>query len=714
MHYLTLHDNWSVRPLDTFSQGIYPRDTAGWIPTTVPSHWQQNPELERHAGKVVYRCDFSVPAPDTVMQARYWLRVNGAFYWSQPYFNGVDLGRHEGYFIPYECEITGWLQAENSLLMEVECFDEHTKYTKRMLTGVFSHWDVIDPLANPGGIWLPVELHRSGPVRLHAARLRTEALSERFAQLRFHLDIDSLVERIVTVRWTLTPKTFAGRSHVVEQRRELRAGTQEVSGLLKVQEPQLWWTHDLGSPDLYAVQVELFLDDEVSDRQEFAFGVRRFELRNWIPHLNGKRFLVKGNNYPPGDMRIATMTRERYDHDLELAKACYMNLLRVHAHIDHPALYDAADAAGVLLWQDMPLQWLYQPAVLPEARRQARAMARLLENHPSVAIYCMHNEPVFLTDTADETWFTRMRTSWHGFFFSWNRDVMDSQLKDVVERQDPTRPVVRSSGEFEMPLIREGTDAHAYFGWYKTYGPLRELDKNIQRFNNHMRFVTEFGAQSFPNLESSLKFMDADLAKLDVEHLVQRHGFQADILQNWVDWRAAKSLAELIELTQTYQSYINRFYIDRLRFHKYRPTGGIVPFILVDPHPAISWSVIDYWRVPKRSYDALRQAFSPQYAFTIHRADPFRVAEPIELPIYVVNDAHESHPGLRLEAELFSPDGSQLARITHHLSLGADCPSQEIDRVRLTPSQPGHYQLHIRLYGIAEPFANIYNLIVVG
>jgi beta-mannosidase len=713
MHYLTLGDNWSVRPLEAFNQGIYPRDATGWLPTRIPSHWQQEPALDRHAGKVVYRCDFALPAQDLIRHARFWLRVNGVFYWSQPYFNGVDLGRHEGYFIPYEHEVTGWLQPENMLLMEVECFDEHTKYTKRMLTGVFSHWDVIDPLANPGGIWLPVEIHRSGPVRLYAARCRTEALSEHFAQIRFDLDLDSLVERSVTLRWTFTPRTFAGRVQVFEQRRELRAGSQELSGLLKLQEPQLWWTHDLGRPDLYTVQVELLLDDELSDSEEFAFGVRRFELRNWIPHLNAKRFLVKGNNYPPGDMRIATMTREQYDRDLTLAKACHMNLLRVHAHVDHPLLYDAADAAGMLLWQDMPLQWLYQPAVLPEARRQARAMARLLENHASVAVYCMHNEPVFLTDTADETWFTRMRTSWHGFFFSWNRDVMDSQLKQVVEREDPTRPVVRSSGEFNMPFIREGTDAHAYFGWYKTYGPLRELDKNIQRFNNHMRFVTEFGAQSFPNLESSLKFMDADVTKLDVPHLVLRHGFQADILQNWINWRAASSLAELIELTQAYQSYINRFYIDRLRLHKYRPTGGIVPFIFVDPHPAISWSVIDYWRVPKRSYFALRQAFSPQYAFTIHRADPFRVAEPIEVPIYAVNDDQEAHVGLRLEAQLFDPAGVQLAQVKHHINLAADCISQEIDRLRLTANQPGNYRLRIRLEGGTEPIENEYTLRVV-
>ena len=38
------------------------------------------------------------------------------------------------------------------------------------------------------------------------------------------------------------------------------------------------------------------------------------------------------------------------------ARECHMNVLRVHAHVAHPALYAAADAQGLLLWQDFPLQ----------------------------------------------------------------------------------------------------------------------------------------------------------------------------------------------------------------------------------------------------------------------------------------------------------------------------------------------------------------------
>lgn len=726
MYLQTLSDNWFIRPLQP-AEHFDPRgtpaapetpDTHGkWLPIEVPSHWQQHPALSDHAGRVVYRCTFAAPSSLILPRphlTRIWLRINGIFYCSQPAINGVVLGRHEGYFDPYEHDITTLLQAdENHLLIEVDCPDEHNRLGKEMITGVFSHWDCLDPAANPGGIWLPVELHASGPVRLQGVRCHSETFDERFAQLRFAVDLDAAAPAAVTLRWTITPRTFAGAPQTIEQQRTLRQGTQTIGGMLKLYEPRLWWTHDLGTPDLYAITLEVFREDQLSDRHSFAFGVRRFELRNWIPHLNGVRFLIKGNNYAPGDMRIATMTPDRCEQDVRLARECHMNFLRVHAHVDHPALYDAADAAGMLLWQDFPMQWLYRPTVLPEARRQTQAMVHLLYNHPSIIAWCMHNEPIFVTDTADETLLTRLRTYLSVFGFSWNRDVLDTQLKRVASREDPSRPVVRSSGEYALPW-RRGTDSHFYFGWYASYGALQGLENTRKHFPANLRFVTEFGAQSFPNVESCAAFIATDYDQLDIEHLAQRHSFQPEVMGKWIDWRAARSLPELVEMTQDYQIFINRFYIDRLRYHKYAPTGGIVPFMFCDPYPAVLWSILDYWRVPKRSYHAMRLAFSPQYAFTILKPDAYRVAESIEIPIYVVNDAHEEIAGARLVGWLRAPDGHELASIDHALMLGADSTAQEIDRLRLTPTLPGRYTLELELSGGSETVRQHYDITVVS
>lgn len=711
-HTQLLGGDWQLMPIESFRQGFYPLDDDAWLTQTLPAHWQQHPLLDRYAGKMVYRKRFSAqrlgdgswglgqktsnPHPPTP-NSRYWLRLNGIFYWSQAYFNGVDLGRHEGYFTPQEHEVTSWLAAENTLLIEVDCPDEHDKRGKRMITGVFSHWDCLDPATNPGGIWLPVELIASGPARIQGLRLHTEALGADAAELRFQATLDAAAPADATLRWTIAPKNFAGPVQTIEQRRALAAGPQTLAGTLEVRDPQPWWTHDLGHPNCYTVTLEVLYDGAVSDAHSCTFGIRRFELRKWIAYLNGKRLFIKGNNYAPGDTRIATMTPERCAHDIQLAVECHMNMLRVHAHVDHPAFYEAADLAGVLLWQDFPMQWLYRRAVLPAAEQQVREMLHLLGNHPSIAIWCMHNEPLYAVDTKDETLYTKARAYFSVFIWNWNRDVMDRRLKRIARAEDSSRPVVRSSGEYAVPFFRNGTDTHFYFGWYgSVYGALRSFEPLARHFPDNIRFVTEFGAQSLPNLESSLRFMPAEIGQVDWDYLTERHHMQPNMFDYWLQWRTAGSLEQLVHMTQEYQSAINRFYIDRLRHNKYRPTGGILPFMFNDSNPAIQWSIVDYWRVPKRSYHAMQQAFHPQYVFTLLAKDHYPPGQPIELPIYVVNDAHQAAP-VELTVQLLDPQGATVAQVSRALTLPADCMAMEVDRLRLTPERPGAYRLELGL-----------------
>ena len=56
----------------------------------------------------------------------------------------------------------------------------------------------------------------------------------------------------------------------------------------------------------------------------------------------------------------------------------------------------------MLLWQDMPLQWGYARSVRWQAQRQATEMVALLAHHPSVAVWCAHNEPLAIEVDAED------------------------------------------------------------------------------------------------------------------------------------------------------------------------------------------------------------------------------------------------------------------------------------------------------------------------
>lgn len=477
-----------------------------------------------------------------------------------------------------------------------------------------------------------------------------------------------------------------------------------------IKEPRLWWTHDQGFPHLYRVTIGVGGGGrrKPSDSVEFTYGLRTFEMRDWIAYLNGRRLFIKGNNYGPGDTRLATMNRERFQQDLESAKQAHMNMLRLHAHVEHPAFYEVADELGLLVWQDFPLQWRYSKEVLPEALRQAELMVDLLYNHPSIIVWCMHNEPSIQPEPDGRRFWWALQTLFSQIVYDWNRDVMDRKLKRRVKELDGTRFVVRSSGEWSVPILRRGTDSHIYYGWYGNKDPREKLE----RPGRSLRFVTEFGAQSFPNYESSVQFMSAELSRIDWNRLQERHSLKRGIMDKWLDLASFGDLRQLIEATQDYQIALNRKYIDRLRYHKYRPTGGVVTFSFHDPNPAIQWSVIDHWRVPKRSYYHMQRAFHPQYVFTLLDKSEYQVGEEIAVPIYVVNDSQESYDEVGVGAEVVDAQARRTTQASFLTSLERDSIAELVRLLHLRFAEPGERRLRLKLEYGDQVFENEYPLLI--
>ncbi len=717
---ISLDGAWELIPTPSF-RGNYYSDER-WLSVTVPGHWQQHPELERYAGKVVYRKRFEL---DRAKGRRYRLRLNGVFYFYIVYLNGFRLGENEGYAFGREFDITEHLNARapsNELLIEVECPDEADKSAKRLVTGVFSHWDCIDPATNPGGIWQSVEIVETGPVYIAEFRLTPVRREDviRLAEenppdaieLRADIVANSLTPSAPVYRVTFTPHNFEGKPFSIAWRANCGPGENAVTRFFKLDNPQLWWTHDLLDPNLYTVRVETFGDELLRTRHdawEFKWGLRWFEMHDWVPYLNGHRFFLKGNNYPPGDTRIATMTRERYRQDLQLAKDAHMNFMRVHGHVEKREFYETADELGLLIWQDFPLQWAYHGSVVAEAERQVPLVIRSLYNHPSIGIWCMHNEPIALIETSDHGLRSILRAGIASYVYSWDRNVLDTRLKQVAGRTDPTRPVIRASGKWALPWMRD-TDSHFYFGWYKAYdGPKRRFEFLKRIFPSVVQFVTEFGAQSFPNLESAVKFMDPDIARIDWKRLEARHHFQPEQMASWYDWRAARSLADLIAMSQDYQSELNQYYVDWLRYHKYRPCGGFAAFMFLDSDPAVQWSIVDYWRAPKRSYYAMQIALNPQYVFAQFKKDAYRAGEPISVAVFAVNDTLWSYDRVTIGARVLDAAG-QVAWQGQPLStaLGPDCLAQHAGDLSIVLTKPGDYRLELAMRYGDDPLTNTY------
>ncbi|HPQ69208.1 MAG TPA: glycoside hydrolase family 2 TIM barrel-domain containing protein [bacterium] len=704
----TLSGLWQLAPIS--APGVKAETIETWHEMPVPSHWQQHEALREYAGRMLYRKEFPFKAKKG---RRHHLVLPGIFYWSTVTLNGRRLGDHEGYFNPQRYDVTDLLAAKNELLIEVNCPNEKNRSGKRMITGVFSHWDCLDPTTNPGGIWLAPEIHSSGDAYLESCLFHTDEIGAGEASVTLRLEIVAATAGEQKCLVELTPANFEGERYSFERKLDLDAGRNKATFHETLPEPALWWTHDRGAANLYQLTVTLKSGRTVTDAVEHEVGIRTVRFDDWICTLNNERLYLKGNNQPPTDTRIATVTYGDCVRDVELYKQCNLNSIRVHAHVDHPEFYRAADRLGVLLWQDFPLQWSYSQEAMPAAVRMIREMGTLLYNHPSIGIWTCHNEPIYLVETDDYNIKEKLKSAYTLFFRSWNRDVLDVELQKALRQVDPSRFVNRSSGELDLPW-RHGGDTHFYFGWYKEQGNTHRLFDSIivKRFPNNLRFVTEFGAQSFPNLENCHKFMDADIRKIDWKELRRKHSLQPELMDYWIGLQQP-DLATLVTKSQDYQSMVNRFHLDRIRRHKYAPNGGVMPFMFTDPNPAIQWSIVDYWREPKASYQAMRDAMRPVYPFCLLSADKRKQhARPIQIDVFMVNDTRDDLGEVTLDLRIADGAGREVAHFTPRASVGPDSEAVHFLTAHESPEEPGEYTVTLTYAKGKDTFANVYTFTV--
>ncbi len=132
--------------------------------------------------------------------------------------------------------------------------------------------------------------------------------------------------------------------------------TRTISTRLKLKQPQLW---SPDSPFLYSIRIQLLQKKEIIDHFDQSLGIKQINFRDGNIYLNGNRFVIKGVNWVE-DYLIDGAIFDRYQlqKDLDLTKQLYANAIRVVNHPAHPVLTTLCDSLGLLLLQEIPLDWI--------------------------------------------------------------------------------------------------------------------------------------------------------------------------------------------------------------------------------------------------------------------------------------------------------------------------------------------------------------------
>jgi beta-mannosidase len=382
--------------------------------------------------------------------------------------------------------------------------------------------------------------------------------------------------------------------------------------------------------------VTVYVEHEITDARTVRTGFRQVSSHNWALWVNGERMFIKGANLNPTRQALAEATPAELRGDILLARDAGLDLVRLQAHVTRPELYDAADEMGMLVWQDFPLQWGYARSVRRQAVRQATETVDLLGHHPSIVVWCGHNEPVAMDVAAAHEADRALTPAYVAAqeLPTWNRIILDRSVRRAFERADTSRPVVAHSGVAPHPPKLSGTTSHLWFGWY--YGAAADLAGLAATIPRMVRFVTELGAHAVPEDAS---FMQPEhWPDLDWKRLTERHDFQRVVFERRVPTADFATFDEWRQASQRYQALVLKQQIEQLRRLKYRPTGGFTVSSLADAHPAVTAAVLGHDRQPKLAYAALVDACRPVIVVADWLPPALAPGAALALDVHVVSD----------------------------------------------------------------------------
>jgi beta-galactosidase len=548
-------------------------DDSSWTPIQLPHTWDatpNNPFATAHhfRGLGWYRRSFNVPSE---WQGQHvWLEFKGVFQVADVWVNGRHVGQHVGGFTGFEFDITGLVKWGESNFATVRVNDvldpDIAPGNETNVPGYGGIYrsvalEVTDPLRiSPNGAWVTMERAGNGAV-LHI-RTWVQHHGQGVGNGRLEtLVVDSLGQPVVRLKTTFT--IGAGEEKEFEEKTEV------------IPNPRLW---SPDSPYLYRLVSTVSEGARDTDRYVTPFGIR---FMSYDPAkgftLNGQPVNLHGVNRRQDYGFLGDAVPETVGvRDIHVIKAMGANFIRTSHYPQDPAVLDACDQLGILVWEEIPniKIYMYPPSteeasppvyterfprgLVANLKQQLGEMIERDRNHPAIIIWG-------LADDLD------------GYHYP--EDFVE--LSNAAHALDPTRWTAGRS-----PHVTDVIDA--------TTEPnlVREHQAHPERkyiWNEWGSFISERGREGLPVIRHEHVFMaDSEAAVLIEGYMMQWNAMPWLGTAKWCMFDAGEP---------------NKAYTHRLS----EPPGGRV---------MLRWPFNDYmgvadmWRLPKEGYYFLQSQWT--------------------------------------------------------------------------------------------------------
>ncbi len=353
--------------------------------------WEGHEEV--HPGQIPERFNpvasyvkyFSVP--ESMKGKRVFVSFQGAESGLALWLNGNFVGYSEDSFTPSEFELTEHLKdGENKLAAQV------FKWTA-------SSWCEDQDFFRFSGIYRDVYLYTVPEVHVYDLQIRAIP-DETLKKASLELATDTWGEGRIKI-------TLLRKGEQIFSEEKALSGKNTYTW--EIENPVLWSAED---PQLYDLELEVYngngeLQELISER----VGFRRFEMKNGIMTLNGKRIVFKGvNRHEFSSVTGRHVSEEELRKDIATMKRNNINAIRTCHYPDASPIYRLCDEYGLYMiaennmeshgsWDVAEFTKDYtdvvpydKPEWLGMMLDRVNSMYQRDKNHPAILIWSCGNE----------------------------------------------------------------------------------------------------------------------------------------------------------------------------------------------------------------------------------------------------------------------------------------------------------------------------------
>jgi beta-mannosidase len=577
------------------------------------------------------------------------------------------LHDQEGMFTPVELELTGLAKSGDELWVRIypipktfepePDLDTQWRLLKRQADhsckpAVSYGWD-FHPRLVPLGIWQDTYLEVR-PADFIANAVLDYRMNETCDQADIRVQVELSGVPGGKLVWKL--EDSAGKM-VMSQEMQAKAGHSDFQAGLA--NPELWWPHDQGVPELYTSRILLYdIYGKQTDSYQQKVGFRRVRLvtnqdawnhpaiypksRSHAPmtlEINGRAIFAKGSNWLSPQIFPGLLNRQTYEVQLGMVKQANMNILRCWGGcpVMKQSFFDICDELGVMIWQEFPLacnDYPDDPAYLKVLDQESRSIVLGLKSHPSLVMWCGGNE---------------LFNNWSGM----DEQSLPLRLLDSnCYLLDPETPYIMTS-----PLDGVAHGPYHFIDWSTDIETWQ-----IVQDSNHTAYCEFSTGGSLRSVDELRKIIPEDElfpitpSKSWVAHRAMNSDGKAlhlSIKNILTYFGESASLDEVVERSQFLAAAGVQGVFEEVRRKKMKASMAI-NWCLNEPWPnaAGCGNLITWYNTPVPALFATAEALRPALASAQIRKFKWLVGEVFNPELWILSDAPSPTPPGRVEAWL--------------------------------------------------------------